>query len=361
MRVTSLKTLRLDENYLAAIQFFEITQNDKEIDSSASTKAAGFLKSIESFDFFYLLNINIEIFERIERLNAELQKNDLCINMSHEMVKDVTAALQKLRETQFDDIWDKIVKEAADLSLEEPHLERKRRRNKKYEHSTSEDHTFAQPIDYYRHIFYQILDQVLMSLQDRFDNETLNFLNACENFITGKDEKVDLQKIVHFFNGCVSDDDAFDLKRLSMHRDFFLEIISKDVTEDENHQIFTKSVNKNCTNSRSKTRKESSVDSLKDVVDILKRKSSILGLIPEFTKFIKVLLVIPGSSCTCERSFSTLRRLKTYLRAQMTQQRLNNIAVLNIYREDAASLMLNEIINEFICMNSLRRSTFLLK
>ena len=147
-----------------------------------------------------------------------------------------------------------------------------------------------------------------------------------------------------------------------MHRDFFLEIISNDVTEDEKEQISTKSVSKNCTNSRSKTRKESSVNSLKDVVEILKRKSSILELIPEFTKFIKVLLVIPESSCTCERSFSTLRRLKTYLRAQMTQQRFNNTAVLNIYKENAAiRLMLNEIINEFICKNSLRRSTFLFK
>ena len=79
-----------------------------------------------------------------------------------------------MHETKFDDIWDKIVKEAADLYLEDPQLERKRR-NKKYEHSTSEDHTFAQLIDYYRRIFYQILDQVLMSLKNRFDNETLNF------------------------------------------------------------------------------------------------------------------------------------------------------------------------------------------
>ena len=38
-----------------------------------------------------------------------------------------------------------------------------------------------------------------------------------------------------------------------------------------------------------------------------------------------VLLVIS------ERSFSTLRRLKTYLRTTMSQERLNGLALLNVY------------------------------
>ena len=87
MRVISLKTFRLNENYLTAIPFLEIAEKGKEIDCSAATKAAGFLKSMESFDFFFHLNIIIAMFERIEILNAELQKHDLCIDMSHKKLK----------------------------------------------------------------------------------------------------------------------------------------------------------------------------------------------------------------------------------------------------------------------------------
>ena len=39
------------------------------------------------------------------------------------------------------------------------------------------------------------------------------------------------------------------------------------------------------------------------------------------------------TSCSCERSFSALRRLKTYLRNTMTQDRIIGLALLNIHRE----------------------------
>ena len=37
-------------------------------------------------------------------------------------------------------------------------------------------------------------------------------------------------------------------------------------------------------------------------------------MIPELFKLIKIFAVIPATSCSAERSFSSLRRLKTYLR-----------------------------------------------
>ena len=45
------------------------------------------------------------------------------------------------------------------------------------------------------------------------------------------------------------------------------------------------------------------------------------------------LEVIPATSCSAERSFSSLRRLKTYLRNSMGQERLSSLALLHIERE----------------------------
>ena len=51
------------------------------------------------------------------------------------------------------------------------------------------------------------------------------------------------------------------------------------------------------------------------------------------SKALKILAVIPATSCTAKRSFSSLRRLKTYLRNSMGEERLSNLALLHIERE----------------------------
>lgn len=53
---------------------------------------------------------------------------------------------------------------------------------------------------------------------------------------------------------------------------------------------------------------------LKHIIMYLQEKPEVRGIFSEYTKLVKLLLTIPGSSCTNERSFSTLRRLKSYLR-----------------------------------------------
>jgi hypothetical protein len=53
---------------------------------------------------------------------------------------------------------------------------------------------------------------------------------------------------------------------------------------------------------------------------------------------LHLLLTLPVSVATAERSFSTLRRLKTWLRSRMTEQRLTGLALMNIHREHSVSV-----------------------
>ena len=55
---------------------------------------------------------------------------------------------------------------------------------------------------------------------------------------------------------------------------------------------------------------------------------------------IIILLVIPAANATSERTFSALRRVKTYLRSTMTQTRMNNLITLHVHKErtDAPNL-----------------------
>ena len=80
------------------------------------------------------------------------------------------------------------------------------------------------------------------------------------------------------------------------------------------------------------------------------RENDLFDMFPEFSSVVHILAVIPATSCSAERSFSALRRLKTYLRSTMGQQRVSNIALINIERAYANSVVnndMNRIIREF--------------
>ena len=52
---------------------------------------------------------------------------------------------------------------------------------------------------------------------------------------------------------------------------------------------------------------------------------------PNVHKLLRILCTLPITSAECERSCSTLRRLKTYLRATMTSERESGLALMNIH------------------------------
>lgn len=72
----------------------------------------------------------------------------------------------------------------------------------------------------------------------------------------------------------------------------------------------------------------------------------------------KLLNINPATSATGERSFSTARRVKTWLRSNMTQRRFNSLAILNEHKERTDKLCFTSIANEFISRNSFRQKKF---
>lgn len=48
-------------------------------------------------------------------------------------------------------------------------------------------------------------------------------------------------------------------------------------------------------------------------------------IFPNIYKMLQVALTLPVSSATCERSFSAMRRIKTWVRTSMLQDRFTNL------------------------------------
>ena len=100
---------------------------------------------------------------------------------------------------------------------------------------------------------------------------------------------------------------------------------------------------------------------LKHVIRYLKEKPEAKQFFPRVTRLVKILITIPGTSCTNERCFSTLRRLKDFLRSTMAEDRLNDLTILNIYRDILNAIIdLEKVMNVFIQENELHLTTFAL-
>ncbi len=81
-------------------------------------------------------------------------------------------------------------------------------------------------------------------------------------------------------------------------------------------------------------------------------------LLSEVCQLFQLLLVIPATNAVSKRSFSALRRVKTYLRSTMAQDRLNHIMTVHIHRGLTDDLSLIGSANPFIHGSDHREQIF---
>jgi hypothetical protein len=79
---------------------------------------------------------------------------------------------------------------------------------------------------------------------------------------------------------------------------------------------------------------------------------------PNATIAYRVLLTIPVTVASAERSFSKLKLLKSYLHSTMTQERLNALAVIAIESDMLEKIDYEDIIEDFISKNTMRIMLF---
>ncbi len=98
------------------------------------------------------------------------------------------------------------------------------------------------------------------------------------------------------------------------------------------------------------------VSTTADAVHVLREMPpEVRGLFDQVETLVRLLMVVPISSAEAERSFSGLRRLKTWLRSTMTQKRLNGIAVCHIHQERLDRLDRQKIAQQYVQGDERRR------
>lgn len=104
---------------------------------------------------------------------------------------------------------------------------------------------------------------------------------------------------------------------------------------------------------------DSSPHDLPSILEYLREISDLQrALLSEVCTLVSLVLVMPATNAVSERSFSSLRRIKSYLRSTMTQTRLNNVMVLHVHKNRTDELCLTTIGNEFVKGSSHRETLF---
>ena len=194
---------------------------------------------------------------------------------------------------------------------------------------SSEPYHATTPKEHYRIIYFEVLDVMISSVKERFCQASYEIFANLESFL--------LQNVNH------PEQNNEELERS----------ISEIYGDDIDLAAFK--VESNILRTILKTKPVSFRDVYKEIKICAKGEP---GVIPNIVHTIKLLLVNPATSCTPEQSFSTARRLKTWLRATMKRKRFNSLAVLHIHKEMTDGIDLTEVGNEFVSAREGRQNYF---
>lgn len=274
-------------------------QEDRNSDSETSRKAMLFFNSLCQGNFLISLFVAEKCFAVTYNLSTVLQKSDNDLISSYNAIQEVIEMFKKMREAS-EVKFSEIFKRASDMAKELDIEIKKTRLAKKqmYRANTPSE----SPEDYYRKtVFIPFLDFLVQNMVDRFENHK-NIISNLHGILPQNVETSSIENIMQCAQFYSSDINVLP-----------------NILKGEIEMWFQK-----WSLTDIKDRPTSAIESL------AKCDASIY---PNVKKLLKILSTLPISTATPERTFSTLRRLKTYLRSTMTNSRLSGLALLNIHRE----------------------------
>ncbi|KAF0711333.1 Uncharacterized protein FWK35_00034325 [Aphis craccivora] len=265
----------------------EIAESDRECGSDA----AALLKSIQTFEFIF----SLILLEDTNILSKYLQSSTLNYGLVSQMVKETIRSFEELRtDENFQKVWDKaaIISESGFSQPKLPRIKSiplKLGGGKKQTLQTVQDH-------FRTNVFYGIIDTVIMCMNSKFKENDLSLLNSMNNVLFNESpSNQSIEEVCNTYK-VESNDLSNEIKILN--------------------RLF---INHEC-------------NSIIKKINYIKSNDIQTGF-PSYTNILKIFLTIPTNTASNERSFSALRRLKTYLRVTMNQERLSSLAVLYIQKE----------------------------
>ena len=105
-------------------------------------------------------------------------------------------------------------------------------------------------------------------------------------------------------------------------------------------------------------RRQNAYATLDEAATVLNECSAKKELYAETAKLLDIIRCVPVSSAEAERSFSKLRRLKTWLRNSMGERRLSDLLVCHIHQSLLDQVDDERVVRAFVSVDDTRRKVF---
>lgn len=295
------------------------------LDTQTSSKATSILNSLCSSEFLISMMCLVDILQVTLPLSRLLQEPTLDSNRASVAVSNTISTLEKRRKEcneKFRHIYEEATELASkiDVEIKMPRLTIKQTRRANHPANTVEEY-------FKRSIYIPLLDHIYQDLISRFDTNSLECFGLrvlIPTILVNSDEEK-LKKLKN---------------RLFKTLDSFSEIIESGNTqmnlillEGEFSIWKTKWV----------SAKKNNVTLPKKALETLESCES--DVFPVIHSLLKILATLPVSVATAERSFSTLRRVKSWMRSRMTEERLTGLCLLHAHRD--ISIDIDKVIQRF--------------
>lgn len=319
---------RVLENYDALqLEWDECLEG--KLDSEMRARIIGVKAQMESFDYFFALNLGQRIYSHTDNLSKTLQQGKLSAVDGQRNAELVASVLQNMRtDDNFSAFYAVVNSKATEHEIAKPSLPRNRSAPRRFEVGDGEA-TFPRTCeDRYRRIYFEAIDLSVNAIKSRFEQPGFKAYAQMEsllmNCLNGEDYAAELAFVESEYSGDI------DLFQFESQLTLF-----KAMLPNETYACF------------------------RDIYSAYIQLS--LGnkcLVSEVEVLMRLILVNPATDAVGERSFSTARRLKSWLRSSMNQCRFNNLAILTVHKERTDAIDLVSVANQFSSLNENRVATF---
>ena len=293
------------------------------------SRIIGVSTTMKSFTFFFGTVLGELILRHSDNISRTLQGSHVSAAEGQQVAAMSVKTLQLLRSDEnFECFWSKTVSGANERDVSDPVLPRRRKAPKRYAIGTGEGSNPERVEDYYRCAYFEALDLTINCIENRFDQPGYQIYSRLESLLVKAANKLDYEEDIDFVVKFYGEDLSKDQLKVQ------LDILAANLP------VMTERYD------------------LPSLLSQLKAMSHAQrSLLHQVCTVTALILVMPATNAVSERSFSTLRRVTTYLRSTMSQVRLNCIMTLHIHKELTDKLDLLEIGNEFMAASNHRQHT----
>lgn len=288
--------------------------NEKSI---TCNEARGLLHAMNRLETTFMLLFWGDLLQRFNAISKLLQSVNIDICTVCEHYNSLIKYVSNLRNDEMFLQYQEKALTKCDVNVYETTSKRKRKRNKKNDEIVDlEEVDLPSDVEFKVNTYYVICDFII--------NELTTRKLAYDNVIT-KNSFFLKHEIMKTSEVYVSAENLYLMYKSDLDETFINECIHFQ-SHLQNIKFYPKSI----------------ID-----MSTMMKKHELEDIFPYVSIALRMFLCTPATNCTAERSFSTLRRIKTYLRSNISTDRLNALAILNIESQLTHQLNYSDIIEDF--------------